>query len=136
MPGRRGVAALTAGMVLAATAGCTSGADAFCEKLSASFELTELSDAIREQNLPAIERELSGFRELQQLAPEEIEASMAEVVDTTAEVVRSVTGASESGTNPGPVDLTSLNDQLAEIGPAAQKIETFADRNCTILLDQ
>lgn len=130
---------LTAAFMITACLGasaCTNQNDIFCDKLDQGYRLTSLAEAIRSRDVPGIEKGLTELRELQWETPEEISDDMVEVVDLTDEIVRAVTSAGEPGSNSGPVDLTTLNDKLARIEPATQRIEAFADRNCAVALDE
>lgn len=130
-------AAATFGATLAVTlplAACTSADDQFCEQLSEQYRLDALSRAVRSNDAPGIRRELAHLRSLEETAPAAVLDDLRSVVDVTAELVAAVTSAGEAGSDPGPVDLTRLNDELAKIEPAAQRIADYADQNCGIRL--
>ena len=129
---RRAAIAALAALAACGTPACTESTDEFCASLSERFALDDLSQAISMRDQPRITAGLADLRELERTAPEELLVDIREVLDTTSETVQAVTDASESGDDGAPVDLTALNDRLAKVEPAAQRIVAFADRNCGI----
>lgn len=127
---------LAAVVVAASTAlgaaACTRPTDEFCEVLSTRRGLDELGAAIARRDEPAIRRELADLRELERTAPPELLDDVRTVLDTVSETVRAVTEVEVDDPDAAPVDLTALNDRLASVQPAAQRLTDFADRNCRV----
>lgn len=106
----------------------------FCRALRTDYDLADLRSAIERNDSKAISKSLRRFRDLQMKAPAAVADDMTKIADAVEDTVRAVTGVGADGLDPTPVDPTSLDARLAEIGPSAQKLASYADEKCGITL--
>ena len=106
----------------------------FCRALKSDYDLRDLRSAIQRNDSKAIVESLRRFRDLQLKAPAAVADAMTDVVDAVEDTVRAVTAVGPDGADTTPVDPTALDSRLAEIGPSAQKLVSYADEKCGIKL--
>ena len=114
--------------------GCSSDADAFCTSLSANYKLQPLIDALTRRDYPAVTRDLTQMRKLEDTAPKELLGDVRAVLDVMEETIRALTPAEGSDGDRSPVDTAALNLRLQAIEKNAHNISSYADRNCGIKL--
>ena len=128
----RALAAIVVASVLLSTTACTNELDSFCDQLDAVFDLTDLRRALNRDDADAVEDSLAELQELEDLAPEEIEAQVTTVVDAVVDTVRAVLDVEGPNGENMPVDTSQLNESLANVSNDAQQVVTFAEENCGI----
>lgn len=106
----------------------------FCRALKSDYDLDDLRSAIERNDSKAIASSLRRFRDLQLKAPAAIADDMTKVADAVEDTVRAITSVGANGPDSTPVDPTSLDARLAEIGPSAQNLASYADEKCGITL--
>lgn len=139
-------AALAAALaaVVSTLAGCHAAANVspetlrseneqFCRRLREDYRLTELRSAIERNDTAAVGDELRRFRDLALYAPPSIRADMTAIASAVDDSVRAVTATGADG-GQRPVDLSDLDGRIMRIGPSAQAVAAFADRECGIQL--
>ncbi|HKY16391.1 MAG TPA: hypothetical protein VJM33_15800, partial [Microthrixaceae bacterium] len=104
----------------------------FCDQLDAVFDLTDLRRGLNRDDRDAVEDALVELQELEDLAPEEIEAEVTAVVDAIVDTVRAVLDVEGPNGERMPVDTPRLNEALANVSSDAQQVVTFAAENCGI----
>ena len=121
-------------VALTAAAGCPSADDEFCAALSERYQMSELVVAIGSRDEHGIKVGLSDLRELQRTAPASLHDDVRLVLDTLTEVIAASAKIEDLDGADHPIDLTSLNNRLATIEPASQRIVRYADMNCGVTL--
>jgi len=136
MTSRRGLAGLALALAVTTStlAGCSSQTDDFCDALSSQFDMSGLQRAIDAGDDAAITRQLQQLQDLRDLAPPDIHADAAAVIDATIDTVRAITEVKGPNGEKMPVDTTKLDETLANVSVSAQKLSNYADRICHVKL--
>lgn len=141
---RTAAAVLTLAASGAVAPGCSPGnlapstvkseSSEFCRALKADYDLEGLRSAVSRKDADAIAESLRRLQDLQLKAPAKIAGAMTKVVDAVEDTVRAVTSVGPDGPDPTPVDPSTLDARLAEIGPSAHELASYADEKCGIRL--
>jgi hypothetical protein len=154
-PGRL-VAALAAGAVLVAVpAACGDGRPDFCDDLARNANLSALTRALEDRNLPKAREAAAQFRDLADGAPGAVRGDLVDLADSVVDIVgllgaERTAGPGATTTAPGatsapsgtpagdPADVErlreDLNRRLAELSATSSRVEDWASRECGINL--
>jgi len=132
---RAAAVALTIGLASGAL-GCSSRESDFCNALADRFDLAGLQRALDAGDDAATTRELRNLQELRDLAPDEIKSDADNVIDTAIATVRAITGVKGPDGQTAPVDTTKLNEALAGVADAAQRLSDYALKTCKVTLQR
>ena len=148
MPGRssglrRSAVAVTL-VVAAIASACGDGRPAFCDDLSRSADMSELSAALESQDLDRARTAAEQFSELAAGAPEGIRTEMQDLAEAVEGIVEllaadrnAVPGAGDEGQGDAAVveqDRDELNRRLEELAGTSSRVERWASRECGVTL--
>lgn len=114
--------------------GCSSQTSDFCDALSSRFDMAGLQRAIDAGDDAETTRQLKDLQDLRDLAPPEIHADAAKVINAAIDTVRAVTEVKGPNGEKMPIDTTKLDETLANVADSAQKLSNYADRSCHVKL--